>query len=322
MKKTAFLSLVAGVVGLFVPTGSAQLLYSDQFNTDTSAGWITRSSSTDFTAQFGFDYGAVSYTFNGATRTIPAAPNSGGITKGLKLTVNKNDAVTGVEGVNLYPAGKSFSGNYSMTFDMWINYNGPAGGGTGSTETALFGMNQSSANLNWLGGRTNSDGIWFAVNGEGGSSATSATLRDYNAFVGSATNSIRLSKADGGLVGEDHAEAVFTNMFPSATFETMGAPGKNWIQVELRQVNGTVSWLMNGNVIATRQNTSSFTSGDVMLGYMDSFAGIANPPGDNYVIYDNLRVTLIPEPSALALGVAGLCVLCFRTLRKTARFST
>ena len=51
-----------------------------------------------------------------------------------------------------------------------------------------------------------------------------------------------------------------------------------------------LTWLLNGYVIATRPNASAFTSGNVMLGYMDTFTSIANPREQNFVIFDNVRV--------------------------------
>ncbi|HJO54952.1 MAG TPA: hypothetical protein QF373_10650, partial [Verrucomicrobiota bacterium] len=111
--------------------GFAQVLFEDNFNTDTSANWTVLSGTNadendaaydaalgDFTVDFAFDY---------STRGIPPAPNSGDkSTLGVKISVNNNDDTTGSEamGVNLFPANQNFSGNYALRVDMWINYNG------------------------------------------------------------------------------------------------------------------------------------------------------------------------------------------------------
>ena len=42
-------------------------------------------------------------------------------------------------------------------------------------------------------------------------------------------------------------------------------------------------------LIAIRLDTS-VTTGNIMLGYMDTFTSIASPAEDNFVIYDNIRV--------------------------------
>ena len=59
----------------------------------------------DFTAIFGFDYATVSFP-----TTIPSAPHStGGTTKGLYLTVNK-DGNGQISAVNLYPTNNALAG--------------------------------------------------------------------------------------------------------------------------------------------------------------------------------------------------------------------
>ena len=51
---------------------------------------------------------------------------------------------------------------------------------------------------------------------------------------------------------------------------------------------------MNGNIIAQRVNTSAFTNGNIMIGFMDLFASIASPAEDAFVLFDNVRVE-VPE---------------------------
>jgi len=104
----------------FPLNGFAQVLFEDNFNTDTSANWTVLSGTSadendaaydaalgDFTVDFAFDY---------STRGIPPAPNSGDkSTLGVKISVNNNDNTGGSEamGVNLFPAKQNFSGNYA-----------------------------------------------------------------------------------------------------------------------------------------------------------------------------------------------------------------
>ena len=70
-----------------------------------------------------------------------------------------------------------------LKFDLWINYPGGASGtGTGvsgSTEYTIAGINHLGTQVNWAApSAASSDGIWFAVDGEGGSSTT-----DYRAYL-------------------------------------------------------------------------------------------------------------------------------------------
>jgi hypothetical protein len=95
-------------------------------------------------------------------------------------------------------------------------------------------------------------------------------------------------------------------MFPAPQFESPGAPGKQLVQVEVRQhTNGTgtlvVTWLINGYVIAEHAQGAARgqTAGNIMIGTMDPFSSIASPKEDNFVIFDNVRVVnldLEPPP--------------------------
>jgi Immunoglobulin I-set domain len=276
------------------------LLFSDNFNTNSAANWNVFSGAAngvpDYSAGFAFDYGVIPYTFNGVTALIPPAPNSlDGTTRGVKLTVN-SDAIATNAAVNLYPKNFFVSGDFALKFDMWINYPGNAGGAgtgvTGSTQHASCGINHLGTNVNWAAtSAIASDGLWFAASGEGGDS------RDYRAYVGNVSGTqTDLTGGGGGLVATNSTAAVFQTLFPPTRFETSGAPGKNWVEVELRQTNNIIAWLMDGAVVALRTNTSAFTSGNIMLGLMDVFPSIAAPARDSFVIYDNVRVENLAPP--------------------------
>jgi hypothetical protein len=292
-----------------------QTLFSDNFDSDSSAQWSVFNGSAngtpDFTAQFAFDYSTNRYVANGVTNFIPPAPNSiNGTRRGLKLTVNKDDTAA-TAAVSLFPTGMAFSNNYALRADMWINYNGPAFGGTGSTEFGTFGINHVGDKVIWIDSTVApvSDGVWFAVAGEAGAGVN--TITDYDAYVGDqATSAVWLRGAEGGFLDRDGDGTPETEvnpaqadtfplklMFPSPQFETPGAPGKQWVQVEVRQrTNDTgspvVTWLINGYVIAEHSQGSTFgqTAGNIMLGTMDPFSSIASPKEDNFVIFDNVRV--------------------------------
>jgi hypothetical protein len=79
-------------------------------------------------------------------------------------------------------------------------------------------------------------------------------------------------------------------LFPANRFETAGAPGKNWVAGEIDQSNNVVTWKLDGTIVAQRANTSTFTSGNIMLGYMDIFASVASPLADAYILFSNVRV--------------------------------
>jgi hypothetical protein len=309
MKHLKVALLMGALAAAIQPVQARQILFSDTFETDTSARWNvvggSDSGTPDYTAAFSFLYTTNRYTLNGTASTIPLAPNSAtGAGRGIKLSVNKNDNTAERAAVNVYAKNLVFSNNYSLQFDMWINYNGNAYGGTGSTEFGTFGINHSGNLPAWELGATSvpltaSDGVWFAVTGEAGAAG------DYRSYEGDpGGNPLRYQSVEGGFLdrdgdGQTESEAVSTTpadyplnlMFPSPPYETLGVPGKRWIQVEIRQKDGVITWLMNGYVIAEKQNLSQWTAGTIMLGTMDPFASIADPRGDNFVIFDNVRVS-------------------------------
>ena len=284
-----------------VRTTDFPLLFADNFETNTAADWDlfwgAANGVADYTVDWAFDYGLIPYTFNGVTALIPPAPNSpDGSTRGVRFTVNNNDATGATAAVNIYPKHLNVTGNYALKFDLWINYPGNAGGTgtgvTGSTEHGIFGINHFGTNVNWAAPSVPaSDGLWFAATGEGGDSS------DYRTYVGNPGGTqINLTGSGGGLVGSNNTAGIFQTLFPSARFETAGAPGKNWIEVEVRQTNNIVLWLMDGTIIAQRTNSASFKSGNIMLGLMDTFSSIASPERDSFVLFDNVRVENLAPP--------------------------
>jgi hypothetical protein len=288
------------VASLRVKTNHFPTLFADDFETNSMTNWNVlwgaANGVADYTVDFSWDYGATLFTFNGVNALIPPAPNSpDGSSRGVKLTANDNDTNGFAAAVNLYPKHPSFSGNFVLKFDLWINYPGNAvgAGSTGSTEFAQCGLNHLGTNANWPSGAP-SDGIWFAVDGEGGTAA------DYRAYVGSsngAPTDLSALPANSGLAATNNSAAIFLNLFPATRFESAGAPGKGWVEVELRQFNQQITWLLDGVVVAQRTNASGYINGTIMLGLMDPFSSIANPARDSFALFDNVRVENLAPPT-------------------------
>src|SRR5687767_1612771 len=292
------------VTSLATPGFRAEtVLFQDAFDTDTAANWTIIGDSPldvpDHTAEFGIDYGSTKVVINGVTNTIPAAPNSAGTTRGLKLTINSR--IPGENaGVSLFPKGKHFTGNYALRVDLWMNYPGAAfgAGSSGSTEFSTFGINHTGLHANWHNTETAGDGIWFAMAGEGGAA------EDYRSYEWDGVTVISRPGLDGGLIGRDHGEAVFQERFPGTAFETAGAPGKRWVQVEVIQRDGNIIWKVDGYVIAERPNTSPNLEGNIMLGLMDVFPSIAVPAEDSFILFDNVRVVQLDSVPPTSLTIA------------------
>ncbi len=300
-----------------VASPAGTLLFSEDFETNSAARWTVvwdaANGLPDYTVDWAFDYGATPFTFNGVTTLIPPAPHSvGGRTRAVRLSVNGNDAQGAPAAVNLYAKELVVSGDFALKFDLWINYpGGPGGiGSTGSTQHAICGILHTGTNANWATtSAPTSDGLWFALSGEGGDT------RDYRAYEGNPSGPPADLTAT--LPASNHTAAIYQDLFPGTRFETPGAPGKNWIEVEIRHVGGVVSWLLDGVVVASRTNSSPFRAGTVMLGLMDTFASIANPARDASVLFDNVRVEQVgpgtfgfesvrPEAGGVSLVLTGV----------------
>ena len=289
------------VAQLNIKTTDFPALLADDFETDTATNWNVlwgaANGVPDYAANFAYDFGSTPYTFNGVIALIPPAPNSvDGSTHGVYLTANNNDATAATAAVNLYPKNFSASGSFSLKFDLWLNYPGGSSGinSTGSTQFAQCGINFSGANVNWAAPAANtSDGLWFAVDGEGGTSA------DYRAYTGNPAGvpfDLSGNLALGGLVATNSTAAVFQTLFPATVAETPGAPGKQWVEVEIRQTNNVVAWLLNHTLVSQRTNPTAFTNGTILLGLMDIYSSIANPARDCFMLVDNVRVENLAPP--------------------------
>ena len=102
----------------FVPATSGGTFF-DSFDDGNAAMRFTTSAINNPVANYAYDYSAAG---------IPSAPNStGGSTIGLRMAARTtpSDAAGAVAAIR---NGMPMSGDYTMTVDMWINYNGGAGG--------------------------------------------------------------------------------------------------------------------------------------------------------------------------------------------------
>ncbi len=317
-----FLSLT--LPAALASAASAAPLFEDNFDTDSSANWTVRagyfegSDPTDFSVDWAFDYSQLTVkTYKSATDVepveipIPPAPNSAsGTSRGVRVYVNSKDDLAERMALNLYPKDKSFSGDFVLKFDLFLNHGAYADTGAGTTEYAIAGINHGGEFINWFVltgtalteafkttaiGRDNSDGIFFGLTGEGGAA------RDFVSLQGGGPGQPpvpRLADASGGLmdrngngvIDTDDSEAFFQNAFPTPRFEASGLPGKQWLEVEILQVGPNITWKVNGHILAQRVNDTAFTSGNIMLGYLDPFTSIANPAEETYALFDNVRV--------------------------------
>ncbi len=270
-------------------TSSGIAVFEDDFDAGTSGlTWDLYTSSSDYTADFAFDY---------STEGIPPAPNAvAGTTIGAKFTVNNNDAIAQTAAVSAFPAGQYFDGNYALKFDVWINY--PSGtGAAGTTEFMTAGINHSGTQVCWPE-NPSADGYYFAVTGEGGA------LQDYRAYDGATMLPVSSGVYVSG--GQNQSDSFYQSLFPSPPFPIAGTPGKQWVAVEIRQVDGEIEWRLNNTPVAII-TAPSVVAGNVMIGYMDVFSSIASPAADAFIVFDNVRVEALLNPDCNGNGVPDAC---------------
>lgn len=318
MKHLSLQSFVLLSAAALATPSFGQVVFNQNFDVDDTANWSVNASSvtTDVAANFYFDYSTVG---------IPAAPNSGGTTRGLRMQANQSSGVFG--GLSVSPLGQSFSGDYALTFDMWLSFNGPApAGGSGSTQLGGGGIGTSGTVAQWPGGAQ--DGIWFAATTDGNSSADwrayspsaltgyTAVTGVYAAGTGTSPDARNQSHPHYAGFGGVAAPGDQLTLFPQQTGNTLvGSAGWAWHEVSVLKSGSTVTWTVDGLLIATvnAADDSVDTGNNILLMYSDTNATSSSDPNDVHLLFglfDNVKVTLVPEPSSLALvGLGALALL-------------
>ena len=309
MKNLSFIRLtVVSSVLSFGLNAFGAVTFQDNFDAGTSgSAWTAVLSHADASANFAFDYGTV--------LGIPSAPNSGGSTIGMSFLANQSAGVQ--QGISASPNGQSFTGDFTIRFDLWLNYNGPLGpvtvGGNGSTQVGSFGWGTSGASAQWAGA---SSSIMFGATGDGGSTfdyrlyKNNALDQTTAPYAGASLNNTAAYYT--GLFGGEAAPANQLTLFPGQTGTTQpGALGFRWRDVVIDKVGNTLTWSVDGNLIATADTTGATLSGDnIFFGTFDINNGSSTDVNDQLItaIYDNIVVT-IPEPSTAVIIGLGLTVL-------------
>jgi hypothetical protein len=234
------------------------------------------------------------------------------------MTANNATGVFG--GLTVSPTGKSFTGNYSLSFDMWQNYVGPLGpGGSGTTQFSQYGIGTAGTATQWIGSASK-DSVTFGTTLDGGSGT------DYRAYSSAANTSYASGNAvyqsPGGTI--NNSDAYYTAAYPAVpgapAAQLTAFPGQTgatdpgetsfkWRRVTIDVLNGVASWSIDGTPLA-KVNLSTVTlgGGDILFGHSDTNATSSTDPNRvalNVTLIDNVNVMEIPEPAALALCVLG-----------------
>lgn len=264
-------------------------IYTENFEVDPTAAWTINGGPSDETANLFFDYSTVG---------IPPAPSGAG-TRGMKLQANLSSGILG--GFSVSPTGLEINidRSFTLTFDWWANFNGPfPAGGHSALNFSTFGVGTSGVTPQWQG---NVDSVWFAASGDGNSASdwraySSAAPLSYasgNAvYAAGSNNNTHPYYAQFGLNTAPPAQLL---LYPQQTGVTnVGSAGLEWHQVEIASIGNTITWKVDGLLIATiNRATVTLGGGNIFFGHSDFDRYSSTDPNGAALLFtliDNVRV--------------------------------
>jgi hypothetical protein len=289
------LFISAILLTLVVSPALADTLWIDDFNLDSADLYeVLELNPGRDGVVFEFDYSTVG---------IPEAPGSeaGGAT-GVKFFVNDpfEDTVAVTSGVQIAPLelGDVLAGqDFTLTYDLWMNVNGPLPiGGGGSTEAMMVGVGFDGG-IPIEAGVT--DGTYFTLTGE----AQVAT--DVRSFTDDGYNATNADGSPINVASVDLQDEYYAEIFPGGI--DVGAlpiqggqdnqtgvtqPGQmafQWHQVRVDVRGSEVSFYVDGLLIARDKDAD--VDGTIMVGHADYFSSVTDVPQWSFSVIDNLRVT-------------------------------
>jgi hypothetical protein len=272
-------------------------LFGDDFETNSSSLWTVNRSQPDGAATFAFDYSTIG---------IPPAPHSsGGTTFGLKLQANDTNAVA--SGMSVSPTGKSFTGDFRLRFDLWINYNGPLDvGGNQSTEYMSAGLGTKGVTPVWSGGgAANDDGVWVSMDGDSGNGRDVKIWKNNVEVLATSNPGVYPAGSQNTAntpyyysFGGDTAPPGQIALYPfdQTTNTVSGNSGFAWHDVMLSKTGSNITWLIDGLKIAGLDATGTVMSTNIFVGFYDPTAGKSPLPDLAFALVDNLRVVAMQAP--------------------------
>jgi hypothetical protein len=282
-------------------------LFKDNFDTDTTANWVTNAFTADNDATFNYDY---------SQDGVPLAPHTvGGTTRGLRLRAHLGPSGT-LTGISVSPSGLSLPGDYRLRFDLWMNFNGPApGGGAGSSEYFLTGVGVSGTRTNIAGagvwGNDMGSSVILAADGDAGFAEATGDFIVYsnnvaltantNIYPAGARDNFAPYYAEFGEIAPPPAQ---TALFSAQTGNVnVGGLAYAWHDVVITKQGTNVTWDIDGLRIANTAYTPAFVGSNFSLGYEDITASITSVPRMNMAIVDNLTVQSLVTQSPFITAI-------------------
>jgi hypothetical protein len=297
------IAVIIFCLALGATRADAQVLYSSDLADGT--GWsIVDNDDTSY--EFGWDYSALG---------LPPAPH-GSDTIGLRLASNISDAGPGAAAISASPPA-TFSGQYKVQFDFWLNYHTSAGtteygGGMVGLDVAADQPLGGKAFLVDTDGDTAQDyvlmdaGNIVPVNTDPGPNPYTITSLDHVDPSNEPLRTMFPGHAPPEKQNTDFGQVLAAN--PDGTF------GFGWHTMEIVADTdaGTATFSIDGFEFGTLNGD---VSGPIALTHWDRFNSVAGNVNLAFGAFDNLVVTQIPEPTSALLALLGL--LGLGTLRRT-----
>lgn len=293
-----------------LPTATGTL-FSDNFDTDTTPNWNVNASSAGDAAAFAYDYSQIG---------VPPAPHSiGGTTLGVQIRAN-SPVVGGTavqSGISISPKNQSFTGDYRLRFDMWLNVTGPFPlGGAGSTQIGTAGITSGNV-AQWASSTVSSNWVLFGCSTDGNNATD---YRVYCPTGGPAGVGAQITP-DTGVYSAGTTSAAQQNTAQYyAVFGPQGAPasqlaingaqsgllapgvlGMAWHDVVITKLGNTLTWDVDGLRLATinAYRFGTVLSTNVFVGMFDVNGTRTTVALDSLLcnIVDNLVVESLPAPT-------------------------
>lgn len=314
-------------VALFAPLASAQVIFEETFDTEASADnfMIVEALPAEDPA-LGIRH---EYAFAGPDGDtslwgidIPAPNTTDGSTSTLWAYVQLLGEGTG-DGINFY-TNEDFSGNISVTVDVFMRWNG-----SGSTEYMALGLFCSGDEFNNFeqifdgadGLGSGGDGYVWWMNTDGDCASCDYMISKFTPGVSIQEGTGEPPTAEtpgdpyafecGSWTTDDELFVnfclldslnipIFAEIYPAEgraglfNGNVEGAPTNDWTTVNMTYVDGTITVSLDGTVVHTYTDEAmTYTEGKVLLAWEDPFSSIGL---EQMGFFDNLVVEQLDTP--------------------------
>ncbi len=313
----------------FSSVASAAPIYSDDFNTDTSANYnvfVTPGSNSlpSGDATFAYDYGAA--PGSGGLSIPPAPHTTDGSTLGLRVRTDNLQSSSGtvVGATEVATKNGSLPSKYRVQVDVWDNYIGNgtsiSSSGSNGTTAAGIGIGTAGTSLQYI---VSNDGLFVESFGDNGGGTNQAYRVYTNGTHPNPTTKPYWAAGTSGT-SASFSDPYYVSAFPSVSAPAgqssflatqsgntaAGTLGFAWHTWTFTNDSQNVVWAIDGTTIATIP-TADFTTAGGQISLNAEDTGLAgNSAANNQLlnahIFDNLTITEIPEPASVGLLLLGL----------------